>query len=90
MMMAAAANGVAHHDLNLARHRDTKSSMRRDASCSEGSIEMGKLTMNLFASSLLGRAFTAAGVGAVASGDRLSARIEGLSPLDITVGPPSA
>ena len=33
---------------------------------------------------------TPAGVGAVASGDRLSARIEGLSPLDITVGPPSA
>ena len=33
---------------------------------------------------------TPAGVGAVVAGDRLSARIDGLAPLDITIGPPSA
>lgn len=33
---------------------------------------------------------TPAGVGAVVLGDRLAARIEGLAPLDVTIGPPSA
>src|SRR2546428_6610994 len=50
--------------LNLRYCGNTKSSMRRDVSCKRSVYFMGKLTMKLFGSSLLGQALAAAGVGA--------------------------
>src|SRR5436309_3063526 len=50
--------------LNLRYCGNTKSSMRRDATCKRSVYFMGKLTMKLFGSSLFGQALAAAGISA--------------------------